>query len=142
MYRPTENELPVSAVVEAAQASGKTLFLPGFWSAEPGVGEWAEGDCLEPGLGQTRQPRQPSERWSGNGRLALVPLVAWDGAANRLGRGGGFYDRLFADPAERGGVTLIGWGYEFQRVESFPRDPWDVPMDFVISERRIVRRSG
>ena len=72
----------------------------------------------------------------------LVPLVAFDGAGNRLGMGGGFYDRTFAYRARRRRWRkpwLIGVAYEFQRLKSLPQRPWDVLLDGVLTERGLER---
>ncbi|MBA3667836.1 MAG: 5-formyltetrahydrofolate cyclo-ligase [Sphingomonas sp.] len=61
--------------------------------------------------------------------LVFVPLLAVDPVGNRLGQGGGHYDRAL--PALRtNGATLIGIGWEMQRLDfALPADPWDVPLD-------------
>jgi 5-formyltetrahydrofolate cyclo-ligase len=67
--------------------------------------------------------------------LLLMPLVAFDGAGNRLGRGAGFYDRSLGGlpPALR--PRLIGVAHEIQRSpERLPAEAWDVPMDGVLTE--------
>jgi 5-formyltetrahydrofolate cyclo-ligase len=74
--------------------------------------------------------------------LILVPLVAFDNQGNRLGMGGGFYDRTLAFRRRRlhwHRPLLVGVGYEFQRVDRLEVSPWDVPMDAVITEEHIYR---
>ncbi|MDX1434376.1 MAG: 5-formyltetrahydrofolate cyclo-ligase, partial [Gammaproteobacteria bacterium] len=74
--------------------------------------------------------------------LVLMPLVAFDGAGNRLGMGGGFYDRTFAYLARRRHwrkPRLIGVAYGFQRVPSLPARPWDVTLEGVLTERGLER---
>lgn len=63
--------------------------------------------------------------------LILVPLVAFDDANNRLGYGGGNYDRLLAQT--RKGVQTIGIAYEEQRVDAVPAEPFDKPLQSVVS---------
>ena len=73
--------------------------------------------------------------------IVLVPLVAWDATGVRLGRGGGFYDRTLAALAER--CCLVGLGYAFQQCLAVPWEPWDVRLDYAVTEHRVVRcRSG
>jgi 5-formyltetrahydrofolate cyclo-ligase len=72
----------------------------------------------------------------------FVPLSAFDPMGNRLGTGGGFYDRRFAFLAGRRPwrkPRLIGVGHEIQRVPAVPMEPWDVVMDAVMTERRMYR---
>jgi 5-formyltetrahydrofolate cyclo-ligase len=75
--------------------------------------------------------------------LVLVPLLAFDATGNRLGTGGGFYDRSFAfrlrTPAP---PTLVGVGYAFQRVAELAAESWDVPLDGALTDdgtRRFTR---
>ena len=61
--------------------------------------------------------------------LAIVPGMAFDPDGNRLGRGRGYYDRLFAGIGKN--VYKIGVAFPFQIVERIPADPTDIKMDFV-----------
>ena len=65
--------------------------------------------------------------------LLLIPALACDGAGIRLGYGGGWYDRLRADPtwAQVPALAVLPRGC---RVERLPRDPWDVPLQGWIDE--------
>lgn len=69
--------------------------------------------------------------------LIFMPLVAFDSACNRLGMGGGYYDRTLADSK---GKCLIGLAYDFQRVPQLIPQPWDVPVDAIITPSRIFWR--
>lgn len=72
--------------------------------------------------------------------LVLMPLVAFDESGNRLGMGGGYYDRTFAYLLNRRRwrrPMLLGVAYEFQCVESLPTRHWDVPLDGVVTDKRV-----
>lgn len=63
----------------------------------------------------------------------LLPLVSFDGVGGRLGMGGGFYDRYFADAGTR--PRMIGVAYDVQECpEPLPTQPWDIPLDGVVTE--------
>lgn len=64
--------------------------------------------------------------------LVIVPGMAFDSEGNRLGRGRGYYDRLFSKSL-RADVVKIGVCYPFQMVESVPHLPLDIKMDTVFS---------
>ncbi|WP_404299356.1 5-formyltetrahydrofolate cyclo-ligase [Halomonas sp.] len=86
--------------------------------------------------GAHRARRQPA--WALD--LILLPLVGFDEAGQRIGMGGGFYDRTLAftrHPGPR--PRLIGLAHECQRVEALPNEPWDVPLDAIVSDARVVR---
>lgn len=71
----------------------------------------------------------------------IMPLVAFDTHGNRLGMGGGYYDRTFAFLKEHAvsRPKLIGLAYEFQKVASIEIEPWDIPLDYIITEKVIYR---
>jgi 5-formyltetrahydrofolate cyclo-ligase len=74
--------------------------------------------------------------------LLLMPLVGFDAQGYRLGMGGGYYDATLAFMRHRRWwrrPRLVGIAYECQRVETLPRDPWDMPLDAVLTEARLYR---
>jgi 5-formyltetrahydrofolate cyclo-ligase len=71
---------------------------------------------------------------------ALVPGLAWDRRGSRLGRGAGYYDRLFGNAAWRG--FRCGIFFSLQEVEEIPAEPWDLPLDAVVTEGEVWRVEG
>ncbi len=70
----------------------------------------------------------------------LMPLVGFDGDGQRIGMGGGFYDRTFAFARwRRPAPVLIGLAHDCQRVPALPVASWDVPLDAVVSDRQTIR---
>jgi 5-formyltetrahydrofolate cyclo-ligase len=72
-------------------------------------------------------------------QVLVVPLVAFDDRAFRLGYGGGFYDRTIAGLRARGPVHAFGFAYSRQRVDAVPHEPTDAPLDGVITEMGLLR---
>lgn len=72
---------------------------------------------------------------AGEIELAIIPGVAFDAGCNRLGRGKGFYDRLL--PQLR--CRTIGLAYSFQIVDEIPCEPFDKPLDMVLTENALYR---
>jgi 5-formyltetrahydrofolate cyclo-ligase len=70
----------------------------------------------------------------------LVPMNGWDAQGYRLGYGGGFFDRTLASLAKR--PATLGVSYEFARLETIYPQPWDIPMDYVVTERGVYRRDA
>ena len=66
--------------------------------------------------------------------VVLTPLVAFDENGNRLGMGGGFYDRHFGAVPTPLRPLLIGVAHELQRAPNLPAAPWDVPLDAVLTD--------
>lgn len=74
--------------------------------------------------------------------LLLMPLVGFDTAGHRLGMGGGYYDATLAFMRHRRHwrkPRLVGVAFEFQRVDALPHDPWDMPLDAVLTEKCLYR---
>lgn len=69
----------------------------------------------------------------------LVPLLGFDTAGVRLGAGGGYYDRCCAFKKRAARPRLIGYAYAVQEWPALPAEPWDVRLDAVVTERRILR---
>jgi len=77
--------------------------------------------------------------------LVVMPLVGFDARCERLGMGGGWYDRSFAgarvgSSAPQRMPMLAGAAFELQRVDALPTAPWDVALDAVCTERQTYYR--
>jgi 5-formyltetrahydrofolate cyclo-ligase len=68
----------------------------------------------------------------------LLPMLGWDDAGYRLGYGGGFFDRTLARLANK--PVVIGVSYELARIQTIQPQSWDIPMDWVVTERGTYRR--
>ena len=99
---------------------------------------WRPGEPLEPGLFGTRQPGAAHEEVEPD--ILLVPLLGFDQACARLGYGAGHYDRTLAGLRARKRVLAIGLAFEAQALDAIPTDAHDQPLDFVVTEARVVRR--
>jgi len=140
-YLASEREFPTAELIEDAWRRGKRVFLPRV------VGEQLEFALHAPGVALSRgrfgipEPGGDAARLerSADPTVAFVPLVAWDAAGVRLGRGGGFYDRAFSTMRPD---HVIGLGYAFQRQAALPCDPWDVNLDYVATEQGVLHFGG
>ena len=71
--------------------------------------------------------------------LLLLPLVAFDTQGNRIGMGGGFYDRTLAYLQLRQfwkKPILIGLAHEIQKVNKLDSQSWDIPLNYIITENK------
>ena len=74
--------------------------------------------------------------------MILLPLVAFDKNGHRLGMGGGFYDRTLAFLGHRGiwhKPHLLGTAYQFQQFKNLPNQPWDIPLDAIVTEQGMIQ---
>ncbi len=93
--------------------------------------------------------REPSEACPAlslrelEGALILVPGLAFDEGGYRIGYGGGYYDRFLAALRDaRIPVTAVGLVFSVCRTSLLPREPYDIPVDYVIDERRMTVTHG
>lgn len=68
--------------------------------------------------------------------LVVTPALGFDGQGNRLGRGGCYYDRFFANEELK--ATKCGFAFAEQRIESVPVTPTDVPVDFLVTDEEVI----
>ena len=74
--------------------------------------------------------------------IIFTPLVAFDPAGNRLGMGGGYYDRTLAPLNQQKASTLvIGLAHDCQQCDNLPVQAWDIPLDGIITPSRILALS-
>ena len=69
--------------------------------------------------------------------ILIIPIVAFDTELNRLGYGGGFYDRTIAYLEKRKKITTIGIGFHDQKIDDLPRMKFDKKLDLVITENGV-----
>lgn len=150
LYLAADGELSCEPLAARLRHLGKRIYLPvlrdpfqpKLWFREHRLGEALIPNRFgigEPALHPGRQcpPRGLD--------LILMPLVGFDAQGGRLGMGGGFYDRTLEFrircPVWRR-PRLIGLAHECQRVPHLPANPWDVPLDAVVTEAGLCWFSG
>lgn len=140
LYASLPEEVPTDGIASEALRRGITVVYPrsspggsmALYQVEQveqlGVGRWG---IREPN--PAVHPPLPVEAVD----AALIPGLAWDRAGRRLGRGGGFYDRLLAATEWRG--FRCGVFFAAQELPGLSTDPWDVPLDMVVTEAETWR---
>ena len=69
----------------------------------------------------------------------IIPMIAFDSNLNRLGYGGGFYDRFIQKIEKQNNCVKIGLALSCQKIKRVPIDKYDKKMDFIITEKRIYK---
>lgn len=138
-YWPMRGEIDVLPLLGALSQRGQVTALPAvIGRKDPLVfRRWAPGEPLEEGLYGTRHPAVSAAVV--RPVCLLVPLLAFDRKGIRLGYGGGFYDRTLAALRAVGPVVAVGVAYAGQEVESLPAEPHDERLDWVVTEKEIIR---
>lgn len=142
-YWAVQGELPLSVVVARIDRDpAKSFYLPRLaHDADHGLefAEWRIGDAAAPnrfGIPEPAGDAYPTSALD----MVLVPLVGFDRCGNRLGTGGGWYDRSFASRRESTAPPLlVGVGFACQEVSGIDSETWDVPMDWIVTEHEALR---
>lgn len=151
-YCAVRGEMDTSLLLQAAWRQQKRLLLPRCRPDIPGEMALACVTCAEdlvPGAYQIPEPHpdrcpeidQPPGACGP--ALAILPGLAFDRRGNRLGYGGGYYDRLLSPQNVCGAASqrpkwIIGLCYSFQLVDSLPTEPWDMPMHAIITDSEVL----
>lgn len=140
-FAPVSTEPMVDPLLDAWRAEGRRILLPRTLD-EPGTMELVELEgpmcALASGPLGIRTPTGSSSRLREVDAI-LVPGVAFDPRGGRLGRGGGYYDRLLA---ELGAVMTIGVAFGCQIERELPREPHDRKVRYVATENEVLKCSG
>lgn len=144
LYAALPGEVETDAIAEEAARRGVVVTYPRCLpeTREMALHRVAHSDELRPGAYGIREPDADACPLVTTDEIdvALVPGLAWDRTGGRLGRGAGYYDRLFAVPAWRG--FRCGLFFAAQELAALPADPWDVPLHAVVTEREVWRGGG
>ena len=134
-FWPMLGEIDIRPLLLALIGRGHAVLLPDTPSRGHPLAfrRWRPGNAMRPGRFGTLTPDGPL----GVPDLLLVPLLAFDAACNRLGYGGGYYDRTIA---ARPGIRTIGCAFAAQQVDAVPVLPHDAPLDAVATERGVIFR--
>lgn len=136
LYHAFGDEAPTRALIDFCMDARREVALPRLSDDVLRFHRWSPGDPLEPGPHGLEQPSGTSPVVKPD--LLFVPLIAFDGALNRLGQGGGHYDRwLCAHAAAR----AIGLGWSVQEVDALPTEPHDRPLAAMLTERSVIVRA-
>lgn len=104
--------------------------------ARPLVFRRWQGEPLQPGPWGTSHPPDSAPGLTPD--VLIVPLAGFDRRGNRLGYGGGFYDRTLQMLRLAGRVRAIGLGFACQELPAIPAEPYDQPLDMVVTDHGVL----
>lgn len=137
-YVDMGRELRTREIIKEAWRRDKQVWVPKVRGSRIHFYELTDLAHLRPGTYGILEPEEGREG-SGEDGLAVVPGVAFDKALNRLGYGGGYYDRFLAGHP---GLFRVGLAFECQLVEKIPAEPFDQRADLLVTERRVLDGDG
>jgi len=135
LYMGLDDEAPAQRLAAPLIAMGKRVALPRVLDRLGSMDflPWTPDAPLVPGPFRTSHPEP------GDGPVTpdaiIAPLVGFDRALNRLGQGGGYYDRAFARFPD---ALRIGLAWSAQELDDVPADPWDLPLDIILTEAELI----
>ena len=135
LYMGLDDEAPAQRLAAPLIALDKQVALPRVLDRLGSMDflPWTPDAPLIPGPFRTSHPEP------GDGPVIpdaiIAPLVGFDRALNRLGQGGGYYDRAFARFPD---ALRIGLAWSAQELDDVPADPWDLPLDIILTEAELI----
>lgn len=134
LYLPFNGEISPLVLLEHLRLQGKNIYLPvlhPFSSHQLLFLKFEDQSRLKPNRFGILQPMLDVRNAIPLNELEMifVPLVACDKKGNRLGIGGGYYDRTLAQMPN---VVSVGLAHRCQQVENLPVEPWDIPLHHLI----------
>ena len=143
LYLANDGEIDPFLIIEHARFLGKKVYLPILSPLHNSLyfAPFEAGDRLRLNRFKIPEPVCHPSSWKTAKQidLLLLPLVAFDNKGNRIGMGGGFYDRTLAYLKHRRywrRPTLIGLAHDLQKAEQLDSQRWDIPLDFIITEKQ------
>lgn len=133
IYYPTHNEVDLLPLIKKYKRE-KTFLFPVVRGRKMLACPY-EGNA-KMHRGKYRIPEPTTDPYQLPIDLILAPGVAFDEKGNRLGQGGGYYDRFLAKCNKN--ATLVGVAYEFQMVDQVPIGRYDKPMHYVVYRGNVV----
>ncbi|PSC06971.1 5-formyltetrahydrofolate cyclo-ligase [Alsobacter soli] len=137
-FWPIRSEVDPRPLMRLFAAHGAELCLPVVRKAGMVFRSYRFGDALvSAGFGLSEPPESaPQSR----PRVMLTPLAAFDRRGDRIGYGAGYYDRAIARFLGDGRpLTIVGLAFSLQEVERVPAEPHDRRLDWILTEREVIR---
>ena len=139
-YFAVNGEIGLEPVINHALSIGKLIYLPNLDQKSLRFSPYFHEQKMRINKFKLPEPDVADEEMLMPSELDLVlaPLVVFDANCNRVGMGGGFYDRSFA--FRKTGVkkpVLVGVAHELQKVDELVPEEWDVRLDMVVTDQAI-----
>jgi 5-formyltetrahydrofolate cyclo-ligase len=143
-YWAVSGELPLAALIQGLRERHQVYHLPIVQAdGELRFAAWRPGAAIVTNRYGIPEPvaDATAQLYARALDLILVPLLGFDRSGQRIGYGGGYYDRSLAFLRERPGIgkpLLVGVGFAAQEVAAIEAMPWDVRLDYVATESELI----
>jgi 5-formyltetrahydrofolate cyclo-ligase len=144
LYLANDGELDPQPLIDWYWSRGAQVYLPVLHPFSPGhllFLRYAPDTALIANRFGIPEPRLDVRLLLPKAELELIytPLVAFDAAGNRMGMGGGFYDRTLSGWHRGQGPRPVGLAHDCQQLAAIPTDHWDVPLPELLTPNRHWR---
>lgn len=140
-FHAVRGEPELGPALAALDAGGYRVHLPILVDQHLEFRRWTRGASMQRNRYGIPEPLDGQPCAAAQLDCVLMPLLAFSAAGGRLGMGGGFYDRSFAFRLQQpagAGPRLVGVAYGLQQADELVVEPWDVPLDAVITETGVL----
>jgi 5-formyltetrahydrofolate cyclo-ligase len=135
-----KTEVDTAEMIKSSLLSGKRVILPKVDKDrhELQLYEIRDFGELAPGFMDIPEPPFQERRMSINDAdIVIIPGAGFDASGNRIGYGGGYYDRLLSGLQKQ--TPVIAPAYEEQVVDFIPSEPHDIRVQMIVTDRRLIR---
>jgi 5-formyltetrahydrofolate cyclo-ligase len=137
LFYPMRDEIDTRRLASHVRQSGGTVLLPAVVGGNIEFRRHDPSVPLETGTFGTSHP--PADAGTALPDLIVAPLAAFDRAGNRIGYGGGYYDKFTAALDEAGhAFRFVGIAFACQEVDAVPAEPHDRRLDAVVTENGLI----
>ena len=135
-YADYNHEVITRYMIEQAWKDGKEVAVPKVFGKDMIFYKLTDFSQLESGYFGIPEPREDGETVSWEDAMMIMPGVAFDEKCDRVGYGGGFYDRFLE---KHPGICRVAVGFSFQILPEVPTEPTDIRPQVIVTEENIYR---
>ena len=135
-YYPFNYELDILSILETLKKKNYVVSLPKISkNNEMNFFKWSENEPLIINKYGIPEPLSNKKVYP---NILFIPLVGFDDQFNRLGYGGGYYDRYLSKAKKKNKLFKAGVGFSFQKIKNLPIRKHDEKLDCIITEKKII----
>ncbi len=139
LYISFKSEVETDQIILEGKKSGKSIFAPRINNKNMKfyrIDNINSEDLIKNSYGILEPPSGLKEAFPIKSSLMLIPGVAFNLKGERLGRGGGFYDRYLKEFPD---IIKTGTTFEIQICDNLPTDDWDQNMDYLLTDKKLYK---
>ena len=138
-YIATKGEISLDALIRIGLSQKKVCLLPKITDQNLLFYQYNKKHILKSGPYGIKEPTTSSRAYNLNTVDCIIcPLLAFDARGNRVGMGGGYYDRALRQIKDRSKKSIWGAAHDFQQAEELAPQKWDISMDGIFTPHQYI----